>query len=1255
MRLRSYLLTLILGILLPVLVFSAVMSVLFHRQTRAATEKGLLETVRALSVAVDRELSASISVLQALATADPLRTGDLKAFHGIATAVLVSQPAWEGIVLYDPSGQQLINTARPLGDPLPMTADTVGLARVVQTRTPAVSDLFTGRGLGRPVLGVVVPILSDSRLRYVLRAVFRLPVVNDLLSRQHVPAGYIGAVIDRNHIIIARTRSPERFVGQPVTPDFRGKMDAVRDGVFRTATMEGEETYCAVSRSQVSGWTVALGVPVLVVEAPLKASLWWLAGINALCVGTALLVGVPVARRVRRSIHGLSAAAASFSKGLRVDVPRSQVREIDEVATILERASGERRRADATATALAAVGRELTTTLDLAQVTSRIVSAVLHVFAVQRVNLYTVDPASGGLLCVATAGPGDQGEWVGRTVPPGMGTAGRARAERQAVSSPDVLGDARFAVPDWARDRLRADRYRAVTSMPLIAQGEVLGVLSLGYETGREAISADTRSVALFADQAAIAIQNSQIFEHERVARKAAESAEARARTLARLNQVVSSSLDMEEVLRQIARAAAELMAAHFASFWVAVEGQEMLELRARSSAAADDFPFTTTRYTEGVLGWVASHRQPVHVADVFSDGRFLALEWWRAHGLRSFVAIPITHDDTLLAVLALNGREPFRFTEEDERLLEAFVHQAAVAIQNARSVLELRNYQARLETLLQLSREISRIQPTTALLASLAQACGQLLATDAVGIRVVEGDELVLAATYGPADQVMATPRLAMGEGLSGLVARTGGLVEVPNPAQDPRLLRSDMEAVQRLGYRAWLGVPIKVGDRMVGVVNTWTRRAEGFSPEDQALLTAFASQAAVALENARLYQEIERSYQELTQTQAQLTQAQKMEAIGQLAGGIAHDFNNLLTVITGRSAFVLQREELEAATRRDVELISKTADRAAGLTRQLLAFSRKQVLQPKPLDLNILVSGIVPMLRRLIGEDVELVTVAGDGLGPVMADAGQLEQVIMNLAVNARDAMPEGGMLRIETAVRNVEQATRHAHGQVPPGEYVALIVQDAGCGMDAQTLGRIFEPFFTTKEVGKGTGLGLATVHGIVHQSGGHVAADSTLGSGTTFTVYLPRIDAASETVEVPPGSPSGLRGRETVLLVEDDVQVRRLAAEFLTGCGYTVLETGDPLLALMVADRHQGEIHLLVTDVVMPAMHGPEMAGHVAASRPALRVLYMSGYPGEIPGGSIEPAGAYLQKPFTPGDLARKVRETLDAQSPKQGTR
>jgi two-component system cell cycle sensor histidine kinase/response regulator CckA len=1247
MRLRSYLLTLILGILLPVLVFSAVMLVLFHRQTRAATEKGLLETVRALSVAVDRELSASISVLQALATADPLRTGDLTAFHGIATAVLVSQPAWEGIVLYDPSGQQLINTTHPLGDPLPMTADTDALARVVRTRAPVVSNLVTGRGFGRRVLGVVVPVLSDNRLRYVLRAVFRPQIVNDLLSRRQVPPGYIGGLIDGNHIIIARTRSPERFVGQPVTADFRGKLDTVREGVFRTVTMEGEGIYSAVSRSQVSGWTVALGVPVSVVEAPLKASLWWLAGIDALCVVTALLVGVPVARRVRRSIQGLSDAATSFVRGERVDVPRSQVREIDEVAQVIELASRERKRGDATAAALAAVGRELTTTLDLGQVTSRIVSAVRQVFIVRRVNLYTAEPVSGGLLCVATAGSGDQGEWVGRTVPPGMGTSGRALAERRMISSPDVIGDASVAVPDWIRDRMHDDRYRAVTSVPLIARDEVLGVLSLGYETGRDVTDDEARSVALFADQAAIAIQNGQIFEHERVARKAAESAEGRARTLARLNQVVSSSLDMEEVLRQIARAAAELMAVQFASFWVAVEGEEMLELRARSSAAADDFPFTTAKYTEGVLGWVASHRRSVNVADVFSDGRFLALDWWRAHGLRSFVAIPITHDGALLAVLALNGQEPFQFTEEDERLLEAFVHQAAVAIQNARSVLELRNYQARLETLLQVSREISRIQPTTALLASLAQACGQLLDTDAVGFRVVEGDELVIAAIYGPADQVMTAPRLAMGEGLSGLVARTGELLAVSNPAQDPRSLEVDREAVQRLGYRAWLGVPIKVGERMVGVLNTWTRRAEGFSPQDEALLTAFASQAAVVLENARLYQEIERSYQELTQTQAQLTQAQKMEAIGQLAGGIAHDFNNLLTVIAGRSAFVLQREGIEEATQRDVELISKTADRAAGLTRQLLAFSRKQVLQPKPLDLNTLVAGIVPMLRRLIGEDVELVTVAGDGLGPVMADAGQLEQVIMNLAVNARDAMPEGGMLRIETAVRDVEQATRHARGQVPPGEYVALIVQDAGGGMDAATLARIFEPFFTTKEVGKGTGLGLATVHGIVHQSGGHVAVDTTLGSGTTFTVYLPRIDAASETVEAPLERPSVVRGQETVLLVEDDVQVRRLAAEFLTGCGYTVLETGDPLWALVVADRHQGEIHLLVTDIVMPAMRGPEMAGHVVTSRPATRVLYISGYPGEIPDGSIEPAGAYLQKPFTPGDLARKVRETLDS--------
>jgi signal transduction histidine kinase/ActR/RegA family two-component response regulator len=440
-----------------------------------------------------------------------------------------------------------------------------------------------------------------------------------------------------------------------------------------------------------------------------------------------------------------------------------------------------------------------------------------------------------------------------------------------------------------------------------------------------------------------------------------------------------------------------------------------------------------------------------------------------------------------------------------------------------------------------------------------------------------------------------------------------------------------------------------VKVDEQVVGVLTVRISREGGLSSGDVQIAKAFATQAAVALENSRRYQETQGAFEELSRTKDQLVQAQKMEAIGQLAGGVAHDFNNLLTVITGRSRLFLGRTPVGSPGRRDVELIDQAADRAAALTRQLLAFSRKQVLQPKALDPNALIGGLAPMLTRLIGEHIELMIVPGRDIGQVMADPGQIEQVVMNLVVNARDAMPEGGMVKIDTERRDLVTPAAHSKGQVVPGRYVLLRVQDSGSGMDDTTLGKIFEPFFTTKEPGKGTGLGLATVYGIVHQSGGAIGVDSAPGRGTTFTIYLPRIDAPVAAREAVAGQARLERGDETILLVEDDREVRELAAEVLKAAGYTVLESGDPLEALVIGERHRDDIRLLISDMVMPAMRGPALAAQILLIQPEARILYMSGYTTEAIAsqGAIDPPGPLLQKPFTPDGLARMVRQVLDS--------
>jgi nitrogen-specific signal transduction histidine kinase/CheY-like chemotaxis protein len=379
------------------------------------------------------------------------------------------------------------------------------------------------------------------------------------------------------------------------------------------------------------------------------------------------------------------------------------------------------------------------------------------------------------------------------------------------------------------------------------------------------------------------------------------------------------------------------------------------------------------------------------------------------------------------------------------------------------------------------------------------------------------------------------------------------------------------------------------------------------------------------------------------------QLRQAQKMEAVGRLAGGLAHDFNNLLTAVTGYAEILVNRLEPGDRNRKELEQILKAGQRATSLTQQLLAFSRRQRLEPKVLDLNAIVADLEKMLRRLIGEDIDLTVALAPDLGCVEADPSQVGQVLMNLVVNARDAMPRGGKLTIATANREVAEAD--ARVDLAVGSYVTLAVGDTGCGMDAETKARIFEPFFTTKSADNGTGLGLSMVYGVVKQTGGHIVAESEVGAGTTFTIYLPRVHVSNEEAQEPDVSAEPLQGSETVLLVEDERIVRDLAATMLRNRGYRVVEATSGSHALEVARNHDGPLHLLVTDVVMPGMSGCELADRIVAARPGIRLLYMSGYASDATAhhGMVDTHSAFLRKPFTPRALATRVRAALDEPS------
>jgi two-component system cell cycle sensor histidine kinase/response regulator CckA len=471
--------------------------------------------------------------------------------------------------------------------------------------------------------------------------------------------------------------------------------------------------------------------------------------------------------------------------------------------------------------------------------------------------------------------------------------------------------------------------------------------------------------------------------------------------------------------------------------------------------------------------------------------------------------------------------------------------------------------------------------------------------------------------------------------DNLFGQVITTSRAVVCNEPAADAR---SRGVPAGHPTLRHFLGVPILRGTEVVGMIAV-ANRPGGYSTIEQNQVEVLAQMAGVFFDTYRRQQR-----QDALEEQLRLSQ--KLEAVGLLAGGIAHDFNNLLVGILGYSELVLGELDLDDPRRSHIEEVTKAGRRAAALIRQLLAFSRKQRLTPTVVNLNLVVADIEKMLRRVIREDIDLITALDPKLGKVKADVGQMEQVIMNLAVNARDAMPEGGKLVIGTKNADLDGAYVRRYPPMVAGSYVMLSVTDTGVGMDPETRSRIFEPFFSTKEKDKGTGLGLATVYGIVKQSGGYIWVSSEPGQGTTFRIYLPRIDGnADEPTESDTPSRS-TSGSETILLVEDEDFVRQLARKCLERNGYTVFEAAGGAEALRICQEHPGPIQLMLTDLVMPQMSGRELAERVLLLRPATRVLYMSGHSDDQPPLS-EPGTAFLEKPFTTLELSRRVRELLDA--------
>ncbi len=490
----------------------------------------------------------------------------------------------------------------------------------------------------------------------------------------------------------------------------------------------------------------------------------------------------------------------------------------------------------------------------------------------------------------------------------------------------------------------------------------------------------------------------------------------------------------------------------------------------------------------------------------------------------------------------------------------------------------------------------------------------------------------------------------------ISGWAMMNRQSVAIEDIYSDPRI---PADAYRPTFVKSLAMVPVRREDPIAAIGAYWASSHLATNRE-MWLLQTLADCTALALANVELYQDLKRRADEYAllyeqaqkemkdrqQLEGELRQAQKMEAIGRLAGGIAHDFNNLLMVITGYSDMVLDMVSKEFEFREQLEEIRSAGERAASLTRQLLAFSRKQILQPEIIDINESVARMNKLLKRLIGEDIDLFTRLQPGLHPVEFDPSQIEQIVMNLAVNARDAMQKGGQLTIETANVDLDEAYAREHPDAHAGAHVMIAITDSGTGMSVEVKEKIFEPFFTTKKDGKGTGLGLSTVYGIVKQCGGNIWVYSELGHGTTFKIYLP--SAENHVLSKQPDTNSAkTSGTETILVVEDDAAVRGLIRKVLLRAGYTVLDTGDPDEGLKICREHLGDINVLLTDVVMPKMGGRELAEKLQVLRPTVQIIYMSGYTDNaiVHHGVLEPGTAFIEKPISPEALLTKIKNYI----------
>lgn len=881
--------------------------------------------------------------------------------------------------------------------------------------------------------------------------------------------------------------------------------------------------------------------------------------------------------------------------------------------------------------ALSEAVRLLIGTLDLSEVLNRLTELVRTHLDVDVVRIWLEEGAPGEFHLKAQAG-------VTATPAPhrvqlrlGEGLVGAVMAHRAPLALPDLLADPRIENRDW----MKAERLVSFLGVPLFVKDEPFGALAMMTRTPRHFTPEEVALAETLAVPAAIAIDNARLY------RRAEERAQ-KLTALSGLTWRITSAPDSEEVFRAIAHAATTLLGAQMAEVWVDDPGAQNLRVverygldPAHHSLVAD---FCVLPYGRGAVGSVFQARTSEYFLDIQGDSRWLNQPLAKAADLHSCAAVPLVTGDHVVGVLLILFGARRQFTPEEQELIGLLAEHAAIAIEKARLLQESRIHQAHLEALLEVSRHLSRVQPLESLLGQIAETCGYLLGADSVAFRLLEGDDLVLTGSWGLAD-VGFLPRLKMGESIVGVVASTGEAIILNDPASDPRMLPAHREAHRRLGTHAFLGVPVKVGEQVAGVLSVRTRRPREFSQEDLTLATAFASQAAIALENARLVKSLQQAVDDLKAAQERLVRGETLRAVGELASGMAHHLNNLLAVILGRVQLLLGKTQAPEL-RRSLEIVERTTLDGAEVVRRVQGFARvKPISEPVQVDLNELAQEVLELtqLRWQAEAQVRGIQInASLEPGPiptVTGDPASLREVLMNLLLNAIDALPAGGRITIRTWESD---------------GWVRCAVSDTGVGMPEEVRQRALEPFFTTKGP-KSTGLGLSVSYGIMRRHGGDLRIESVPNQGTTVTLTLPvsrtpEPSATEETPETPPAK---------IMVIDDEPEVRQMLAEILAGQGHLVSQAADGPegISRFQEDRHD----LVFTDLGMPGMTGWQVAAAVKALSPETPVVLVTGWVDHPKAASVE-AGrvdAVLMKPFQTTEVAATVARALARRARSSG--